>query len=42
MKKLAKYVLLAAALLTPVAALAAAAASGEDCNCPVCPFKGKK
>lgn len=42
MKKLAKYVLISAALLVPVAALAASAASGGDCNCPICPVKGKK
>lgn len=42
MKKLAKYALLAVALRTPVAAFAAAAASGDDCNCPVCPVTGKK
>lgn len=41
MKKLAKYVLISAALLVPVAALAASA-SGDDCNCPICPVKGKK
>ena len=41
MKKLTKYVLVAA-LLIPAAALAAAAASGDDCNCPICPIKGKK
>jgi hypothetical protein len=40
MKKLTKYVLVAAALLIPVAGLAASVAG--DCECPCCPVKAKK
>lgn len=38
--KFAKYALLALALLIP--AVAVAATTADDCNCPCCPPKGNK